>query len=74
MIVELTGSDFAKNLAELRKKRGMSQKDLAEQAGVSEEFLRNLEDGVINPILDYVVLRRLRDALHTSIEVLTGDA
>ncbi len=72
MTVELTGSNFAKNLAAARKKCGMSQKALAQQAGMSVYALRNIERGLAYPILDYRVLRRLCDALHTSIEVLEG--
>ncbi len=73
MIVDLTGSDFAKNLAAARKKRGLSQKALAKQAGMGVYDLRNIERGIAYPILEYGVLCRLCAALRTSVEALTED-
>lgn len=39
------------NIAELRKKAGMTQEDLAEKAGVTRQTIISLEAGRYNPSL-----------------------
>jgi transcriptional regulator with XRE-family HTH domain len=52
----------------LREDRGLSLKQLAERAGVSESFVSQVERGVANPSV--ASLRRISDALGASIASL----
>jgi len=49
----------------LRKGQGLSQEKLAERAGISTQYLSNIERGKENPTLD--LLLRLADALKVSL-------
>jgi transcriptional regulator with XRE-family HTH domain len=56
----------------LREEAGLSQQQLASQAGVTRSLINKLEDGVTgNPTLDK--LQRIAAALHTSVACLTGE-
>lgn len=55
----------------LRARRGMTRRDLAEEAGVSERHLANLEAGLGNPTV--LILREVAGALDCSIAELVGD-
>jgi len=55
----------------LRSKLGMSQKDLADAAGIPQATVSRVERGVIKqPRLE--VLRRLAQALHVTVDYLAG--
>lgn len=51
-----------------RKKRGMSQAELAEKIGVQRPVISKYENGLIEPSLSR--LRKIADALSVGIEVL----
>jgi len=55
----------------LRAARGMSRKSLAQDAGVSERFLADLETGVGNASI--LLLNRLADALALPLAAILGD-
>ena len=42
---------FGKRVRELRKKRNLSQEQLAEEAGLDRSFMSGIERGVENPTL-----------------------
>ena len=59
---------YATNIRTIRMLRGMTQKELADQAGIHQSGLAAIENkggGLTNKML-----KRLADALHTEIEVL----
>jgi len=45
---QINGQELGTEIQRLRKKIGLSLKELAEQAGVSWYAIRNLEHGVVN--------------------------
>ncbi len=59
---------FAQRLRELRRSRGMTQKELAERASLTETYLSRLESAGSTPGIDLVA--RLADALGASIHDL----
>lgn len=61
---------FASRLRELRKERGLTQKQLAEQTGASERGIQNYELGVRSPAFD--VLISLADFFDVSLDYLCG--
>ena len=62
---------FPKRLAQLRKERGLTQKQLAEAIGVHYTQLRRYEAGSSQPTLE--VLRALATTLRVSADVLLFD-
>lgn len=44
--------DIGKRIRNLRKARDLSVKELAEQAYISDSYLRDIENGISNPSLD----------------------
>jgi transcriptional regulator with XRE-family HTH domain len=63
---------FAGKLREIRRSRGMTQKDLARQAHVTESYLSRLESAQIAPGIDLVA--RLARALQSPLtELLAHD-
>jgi len=50
-----------RNLKEIREEQGLSQEDLAYEAGIHRTYVSGVERGVRNPTV--VVLARLADAL-----------
>lgn len=61
---------FASRLRELRKERGLTQKQLAEQSGTSIRGIQNYELGERSPAFD--VLISLADFFDVSLDYLTG--
>jgi transcriptional regulator with XRE-family HTH domain len=59
---------MAKRLRELRDKRGLSQRGLAERSGVSREYIARIELGQHDPTLS--TLEKLAKALGVRIERL----
>jgi transcriptional regulator with XRE-family HTH domain len=64
-------NDFGKNLRELRKKRNLSQENLADECGLHRTYLGGLERGERNPTL--TTMKRIADALHVSLDELLKD-
>lgn len=58
------------NLKRLRESRKLSQYALAKKAGVSREYVRNLEAGKYDPTLR--MLEKLADVLTVSVTKLSG--
>lgn len=62
---------FAKRLADLRKERDLTQRQLAEMAGVHVAQIRRYEAGGAQPTL--TVIRNIAIGLHISTDVLAFD-
>ncbi len=60
---------FGDTLKELRKKQGLSQKELAEEVGVTTRSIQNYESNNRHP-KDVAILSRLARALRTSMTAL----
>jgi transcriptional regulator with XRE-family HTH domain len=56
---------LGKRIQELRKSRKFSQEELAEKAGISSQYVSNIERGKENPTLD--MLFTLTDALKVTL-------
>lgn len=67
----LLDMDFPERLAQLRKARNLTQRQLAELVGVHFTQLQRYESGASQPTLD--VLRRLAVSLGVSADVLLFD-
>lgn len=52
---------LGRRIKQIRKRQGLTQEMLAEQAGISAQYVSNIERGKENPTLD--LLLRLADAL-----------
>ncbi|MCX5696812.1 MAG: helix-turn-helix transcriptional regulator [Candidatus Omnitrophica bacterium] len=60
-----------KNLAKLRKEKGLTQEGLARKANISYHTLVKLEsNGIENPKIETVI--KLADALGISVDTLLG--
>ena len=59
---------LGESVRRLREERGFSLKKLADEAGVSESFISQVERGVANPSV--ASLRRIAEALSTSVAAL----
>jgi transcriptional regulator with XRE-family HTH domain len=60
-------------IADLRRRRvlcKMSQRELAEAAGMTQSSISEIEAGIVNPTIDTV--RRIADALDVDILVARG--
>lgn len=62
--------NLANNIRQLREARGLTQSQLAKQAGVPRPTWANLESGAANPTL--AVLIKVANALSVSLEELIG--
>jgi transcriptional regulator with XRE-family HTH domain len=56
---------LGKRIGDIRKRNGLSQEKLAERAGISAQYVSNIERGKENPTLD--LLLGLADALKVSL-------
>lgn len=56
-----TREDFGKRIEIFRKKKGLSQEELAELAGITRNNLSRIENGKYSPGLD--ILLKIGDAL-----------
>jgi len=59
-------------IRELRKKAGLSQRDLGEQVGLHQTQIGNLENGGRNLTIEWS--RRIASALNVTVADLLGDA
>ncbi|MDY6857442.1 MAG: helix-turn-helix transcriptional regulator [Thermodesulfobacteriota bacterium] len=62
---------LAKNLKRMRKKRGWSQSQLAEQIGLHLSHINRIETGKYNPSLD--VIQKLANTFDVTIDYLVSD-
>ena len=62
--------NIGERIRELRRRRGMTQRELAEASGIGESALRSYELGVRCPRSEYLVL--LASALGVRPEVFEG--
>lgn len=69
----LDGLTLGQRVAELRRRRGLSQKDLAVEVSRSESWVSQVERDVL-PVERVSVLRTLADALGASVRELRPDA
>ncbi len=63
---------FGASLRTVRRRRGLTLRQVAEQAGVTESFLSQVERDIASPSI--ATLRRIAVALGTSIGVILDDA
>lgn len=63
---------FGKHIRLLRGRMGMTQAELADRAGISEEWLRRIERGAASPSFD--TIEALAAALGTKVVVPLGVA
>jgi transcriptional regulator with XRE-family HTH domain len=61
-------SKVGANIQDRRLKAGLTQRDLAEQAGVDRAFLNRVEQGMRNPTI--VLLAKLARAMDTTVSTL----
>jgi DNA-binding XRE family transcriptional regulator len=61
---------FARRFAELRRKRGWTQKKLADKTGLNQSEISTLENGQANPT--YRTLQTLAAALGAKIDLVVG--
>ena len=71
---DATGAlELGQRIREVRQKRGMTLREAAEAADVSESFLSQVERGLANPSV--ASLRRIADAMHERVaSFFVGDA
>ena len=62
---------IAKIISDLRKEKGWSQTDLANESGVSREIIGKYERGEATPSVDFA--KRIADALGVSLDFLVGE-
>jgi len=62
---------MAKRLQQLRALRGLSQRDLAQRAGISREYIARLETARQDPTLR--TLEKLAKALRVRVSTLLGE-
>ena len=62
---------FSDRIARLRKEKGLSQKDLAEQLGVSIDSVRRWEQGKRSP--DVEMLNKIAEKLDTTVSYISGE-
>ena len=68
----MTSESIGKFICELRKEIGMTQKEMAEQLGVSDKTVSKWETG--RGIPDTTILNKICDVLHISVvELLSGE-
>jgi transcriptional regulator with XRE-family HTH domain len=58
------------NIRQLRKKRGLSQEQLAFRADINASYMGQVERGEKNPTID--VLSKIANALQTPLEILVN--
>ncbi len=70
------GDDIGRAVAEIRRDRHLTQQQLAEQAGLSRDWLAKLETGRSAVVLDHLLrlLRRLGASVTITFEDAHGPA
>ena len=62
---------IGEKIREIRKARGLTQKELGEKAGIAEPTIRRYELGKLNPKIETV--KKIADALGVDMNALYGD-
>ena len=62
--------NFAKKLKELRMERGLSQRQVSKELGLSENAFANYEQGIREPSLD--TLKKICEFFNVSADYLIG--
>lgn len=63
--------DLGHAVSEIRRARGMTQNELAEQGGLTRVWLAQLETGRTTPVLDHLL--RLLRRLGATVTITFGD-
>lgn len=63
--------NIAQNIKQLRKEMGLTQKELAERVGVTQQCVSDWENGKIEPTISYVA--KLSKIFETTIDSLVFD-
>lgn len=63
--------DLGHAVAEIRRARGMTQHELAEQGGITRAWLAQLETGRTTPVLNHLL--RLLRRLGATVTITFGD-
>jgi len=68
-----SGEDFGRAIAELRRRRRLTQDAAADKSGISKAYLSKIETGRTSALLNHVVrvLRRLGATITVSFEDVT---
>lgn len=66
----MSNEDFARTLSLLRQERGASQRQVAQDLGISQALLSHYENGIREPGLSFV--RRVCDYYHVSADFMLG--
>ena len=64
-------SQFADNLRNIRKAKGLTQDELSERAGLSAKHIGEIERGKVSPTLE--AIEKLANGLRVDLLVLIGD-
>lgn len=64
--------DIGNNIKKIRKRKGMTQKELGNKCGIADSAIRRYELGGANPKRE--TLQKIANALDVSIYVLTGES
>lgn len=71
MIGSYQGGDNVIRLREIRERRGLTQMELSQLAGVSQSIISNIENECVSPTVR--VLQKLARALDVSVIELLGE-
>lgn len=68
-----SADDFGRSIAEIRQARGLTQKELASEGGISRHWLAKLETGRSTPVLDHLFRLARRLGATVTITLDGGD-
>ena len=63
--------NIAQNIKQMRKEMGLTQKELAERVGVTQQCISDWENGKIEPTISYVA--KMSKIFETTIDSLVFD-
>ncbi|MBR2480928.1 MAG: helix-turn-helix transcriptional regulator [Clostridia bacterium] len=63
--------NIAQNIKQMRKEMGLTQKELAERVGVTQQCVSDWENGKIEPTISYVA--KMSKIFETTIDSLVFD-
>ena len=69
----ITGSAFPANLRMLRQQYALSRMALARLTGISQHYLKRIEQETVTPELPREVLERMAQIFCISVETLIGE-
>jgi transcriptional regulator with XRE-family HTH domain len=67
------GADFGRAIADLRRRQGLTQAQLAEQSGLSRDYLAHLEAGRTSKSLDHLLRTLRRSGATVTVSLLEDD-